>query len=76
MTGAGVMPGIARRLRVSKVFTWSLRSDYEGLLTYIRKVKPSSVVTYGNHASDLSERLQAKGMSARPLIQTDQMTLL
>lgn len=77
LTGAGGQKGVARRLRVSTVFTWSNRADYADLLAYVGKAKPRRVVTLGEHASELATTLDARsGLSAQPLLTKPQLNLL
>lgn len=76
MTGKGSERGIARRLRVSTVFTWSLRADYDDLLTYVAKAKPKRIVTLGRHADEFARVLMDQGKQAKALSEQPQLDLL
>jgi putative mRNA 3-end processing factor len=76
LTGRGDKTGVARRMRVAKVFTWSLRSDYEGLLNYVGACKPQSIITFGRHADTLATDLVARGNDAVSLHTESQLNLI
>ncbi len=76
MTGAGAQEGVARRLRVSTVFTWSNRADFDDLQTYVARAKPKRVITHGQYATELASILNRPGLSATPLITRPQLPLL
>jgi putative mRNA 3-end processing factor len=75
MTGMGEQPGIAKRLKVSTVFTWSAQSDYDDLFYYLKRVKPKRVLTVGRHAIDFADVLRTQGFTADCLLPTPQMPL-
>lgn len=76
VSGMGSIPGIARQLNVSRVFSWSARADHADVLKYIEKTGAQTVVTYGRHAVELAAELQeSHNKTAHALLQSPQLNL-
>lgn len=76
LTGLGGERGAARRLRVSHAFTWSGRSDFDGIMEYVRRAQPRSVVTTGRFATELAHTLSESGVPAEPIRESAQLDLI
>ena len=76
LTGRDDIAGVTRRMRVANVFPWSVRSDYDGLLKYVKKCKPGRIITVGRHAERLASELSQKGYTAEALPLQPQLRLI
>ena len=76
LTGRGDKAGVARRMRVAKVFTWSLRSDYPGLMKYVESCRATRIITFGRHSDELATDLSSRGHDATALPTESQLNLI
>lgn len=74
-TGWAGEPGAERRLKVSRVFSWSCRADFPALLEYAALSQPRRVITVGRHANDLAAALNSQGLEALALRESPQLRL-